>query len=304
MALYKLEDFYPNYREEIFDGEDIKGLEIYTEHDEKVGTVSNALLDEEGRFRYLVMDTGFWIFGKKVLLPVGRFLSDPKAQRIYIKGLSKAQAENLPEYDESMTVDFDYEEKVRGVYRMAPLESPVPLDLPPINSVSSGSSKAPVIKPTAVPAHPTYNRDTYTYQQEPSLFEMNAQEQNLKLYEERLVANKHRRKAGEVLVGKHLETKIAQVSVPVKKERVVIERSGMNSGEAVYPNSVELQEGEIARVEVYEETANVRKEAFVREEVKIRKEISQDTVNVQEQLRREELDVDTQGTPILERRID
>jgi len=36
-----------------------------------------------------------------------------------------------------------------------------------------------------------YDRDTYTYEQEPDLYDLNDQDQQtLKLYEERLVANK------------------------------------------------------------------------------------------------------------------
>ncbi len=64
MALLKLEDFDPNYRE-TFGGGDIKGLSVYAEGDEKIGTVSDALVDEQGNFRYFVVDLGFWIFGKK-----------------------------------------------------------------------------------------------------------------------------------------------------------------------------------------------------------------------------------------------
>jgi uncharacterized protein YrrD len=67
MTLYKIEEFYPNYREELFDGDDIKGLDVYAgKTREKIGSIETALVDEEGRFRYFVIDTGFWIFGKKV----------------------------------------------------------------------------------------------------------------------------------------------------------------------------------------------------------------------------------------------
>ena len=67
MALYKIEEFYPNYREELFDGDDIKGLDVYAgKTRDKIGSIETALVDEEGRFRYFVIDTGFWIFGKKI----------------------------------------------------------------------------------------------------------------------------------------------------------------------------------------------------------------------------------------------
>jgi stress response protein YsnF len=54
-------------------------------------------------------------------------------------------------------------------------------------------------------------------------------------------------------------------------------------------------------VEVYEETPEIRKEAFVREEVRVKKVVEQDTVNAEETLRREELDVRTEGEPTVNR---
>ena len=44
-------------------------------------------------------------------------------------------------------------------------------------------------------------------------------------------------------------------------------------------------------MDVYEENADIRKEAVVREEVKVKKVVEEDTVEAQENLRREELDV-------------
>ena len=63
------------------------------------------------------------------------------------------------------------------------------------------------------------------------------------------------------------------------------------------PNETAFQEGEVARMDVYEETADVRKEAFVREEVHVQKVVDQETVTLEEKIRREELNVDTEGNP-------
>ncbi|MEA5506906.1 DUF2382 domain-containing protein [Halotia wernerae UHCC 0503] len=280
MALHRLEDFDPNYRDS-FQGNDIKGFGVYAEgSDEKIGTVNDALVDEEGHFRYLVVDLGFWIFGKKVLLPVGRSRIDYSSDRIYAMGMTREQAENLPEFDERRTLDYDYEEQVRGVYRNS--------------NYQTGAVAATT---------PTYHRDTYDYQHEPSLYGLNDQDhQTLKLYEERLIASKQRRKTGEVAVGKHIETETARVAVPVEKERVVIERTTPeNAGRAVSPGEVNFREGEVARVEIYEETADVRKEAVLREEVKVTKVVDKETVETQETVRREELDVDSPNLPVEER---
>lgn len=124
-----------------------------------------------------------------------------------------------------------------------------------------------------------------------------ADSNNVKLYEERLVADKERHKAGEVSIGKHVETETAKVAVPVEKERIVIERTTPTNERAVAPGTADFSGGEVANVDIYEETAEIGKEAFVREEVKVRKEVEHETVEAQETLRREELDVDVDGKP-------
>lgn len=325
MALVKLEDFDSNYQES-FDNRDIKGLSVYTETEEKVGTVSDVLVDEEGHFRYFIVDLGFWIFGKKVLLPVGRSRVDYNSDRVYAVGMTREQADNLPEFDSLETLDYDYEERVRGVYRVpdtvapvtaapidtsAPLEASAPLDAAYSASMTDTASYTTttesVYDEASAPEGATYspaayNRDTYTYQQEPSLYATNDRDhQTLKLYEERLIANKKRVKAGEVAVGKRVETETARVSVPIEKERVIIERvTPTDAGRVVAPGEADFREGEVAHVEIYEETPDIHKEAFVREEVRVTKEVERETVNAQETIRREELDIDTQGTPVVE----
>ena len=265
MPLHKLEHFDPNYRE-TFGGDDVRALDLYTEGGDRVGSVADVLVDDDGHFRYLVIDTSVDFFGKKILLPIGLSRINYAARRVYVDGLSKQQVEGLVEYKENMVVDNDYEENVRSVFR----------------SPNSGV---------------TYDRNTYNYQTEPNLYGLNDQDhQTFRLYEERLIANKSRIKTGEVTVGKHIETDTASVTVPIQKERVVIERVVPTEvGKVVDPNELQFQEGEVARIEVYEETPEIRKEAFVREEVRIKKVVERDTVEAQDTIRREELDVDTEG---------
>jgi uncharacterized protein (TIGR02271 family) len=274
MALLKLSDAYPNYKQDIFGGDDIKGYDVYSQNEEKIGSVYDALVDDSGRFRYFVIDTGFWVFGKKVMVPMGRIRIDYDRHRVYVTSMTKEEVERMPEYDENRAIDYDYEEGVRNVFR-----------------------------PTAAAAtRPTYDRNTYNYDYDRDLYQANeGNNQKLKLYEERLLANKERQKTGEVVVGKRIETETAQVSVPVEKERVIIERTTPTDATEVTPGAADFREGEVARMEVYEETADIQKKAFVREEVNIRKEVAHDTVDATETLRREELDIGTDGNPILHR---
>ncbi|MHC5747548.1 MAG: YsnF/AvaK domain-containing protein, partial [Nostoc sp.] len=125
----------------------------------------------------------------------------------------------------------------------------------------------------------------------------------LKLYEERLVANKSRVKTGEVSVGKHVETQTARVTVPVEKERVIIERTTPNeAGRTVSSAEANFREGEVTRMGIYEETPDIQKEAVLREEVKIKKVVEQDTVEAEGTVRREELDVNTNDERLHERK--
>jgi len=275
MPLIKLEDFYPAYREGHSDSKsEIKSFEVCTQGGKKVGSVTDILVDEQhGRFRYLVVDMSSSGFGKKALLPIGLAHINYTDHRVYVEGLSKGQIERLPDLHDLKRVDYHYEGQVRDVYR----------PMPTTTDVAQGAVKG-----------------VSHYEQDPDLYAVNdTQHQSLKLYEERLIASKQRQKTGEVAIGKHVETKTTRVSVPVEKERVVIERVTPMGGAAIAPGTA-FQEGEVARMEVYEETPDIHKEAFVREEVRVTKVVDQDTVMAEETLRREELEVNTQGHPAVD----
>jgi uncharacterized protein (TIGR02271 family) len=106
-----------------------------------------------------------------------------------------------------------------------------------------------------------------------------------------------------VAIGKRVETETAKVSVPVEKERVVVERKASAGKTIATPGEATFQEGEVARVDVYEETPDIHKEAFVREEVRVKKEVDQTVVKAEEQIRREELEVDTEGRPVVDKNL-
>ncbi len=292
MPLHKIKEFYPDYSDQ-FGDHDLMGYSLYAGSD-KVGSVDDLLVDDEGRFRYLIVNTGAWIFGKKVLLPIGQTRIDYSDRKVYADRLTREQVEQLPEYDPNSTADYDYEERVRGVYRPATSTG--------ATMGTAGMGTAPVEASAPLNATPgMYDRNTYRYDRDPDLYNLNERDhQTLKLYEERLVANKTRQKTGEVSIGKHVETETQQVSVPVDRERVVVERvTPTNATVSDTVGAGAFQEGEVVRMEVYEETPEIRKEAFVREEVQIRKEVDHDTVASEETIRKERLDIDKDGNPIV-----
>ena len=64
----------------------------------------------------LIVDTGPWIFGKKVMLPVGVISRiDPEGQRIWVN-LTKDEIQNAPEFDQSLLHDDRYRDQVGTYY--------------------------------------------------------------------------------------------------------------------------------------------------------------------------------------------
>lgn len=140
MVLMKLKDFYPNYRQKVFGGDEIQGLNVYAGRTElKIGRVCDDLINETGRFRYLAIAIRAWGISKKILLPVNRCAIDYRTQRVYATTLiNKIQVTALPEYYDNMKVDAEYEQQVRAIAHNAAgtsasvevFEEPAPLAFP------------------------------------------------------------------------------------------------------------------------------------------------------------------------------
>lgn len=69
--------------------------------EEKIGTVADVLLDEDGRIQYVIVALGTTA-GRQVLLPADRVRIDYDQQCVYAGGMTKEQAEFLPEFDPNL----------------------------------------------------------------------------------------------------------------------------------------------------------------------------------------------------------
>lgn len=78
---------------------------------------------------YLVVDTGPWIFGKKVMLPAGTVNHvDHDARTVHVDR-EKDQIKAAPEYDESSHAEPGYRDRLGGYY--GENHSALPPDVPP-----------------------------------------------------------------------------------------------------------------------------------------------------------------------------
>ena len=115
-------------------------------------------------------------------------------------------------------------------------------------------------------------------------------DRTIQLREERLKADKHREKAGEVGVRKEVVTEQKQITVPVEKEEVVIEWRPVHGQCA--SGGVKAEE---IRIPVSEEKVDVHKENVVTEEVNVGKRKVTENKTVGGTVKKEKLKVEKHG---------
>ena len=106
---------------------DIAGYDVYA-LDGKIGTVDEAT-NENGEGA-LIVDTGFWIFGTKRMLPAGIVQSIDEDERKITISATKEQVKQAPEYDASKRDNSDYRNEVGSHYVGDPIGPQAGPDLP------------------------------------------------------------------------------------------------------------------------------------------------------------------------------
>jgi uncharacterized protein (TIGR02271 family) len=125
--------------------------------------------------------------------------------------------------------------------------------------------------------------------------------ETLRLREEELRARKTPVETGRVQVGKEVVEEQKSFEVPVSREEVTVERHPVERRRSDEP--IRDTESETIKVPVREERLEVEKRPVVYEEVGVGKRATEETQQVSETVRREELridkegDIDVQGEP-------
>jgi hypothetical protein len=88
--------------------------------DGEIGHVEDIILDDEDwMIRYLIVDTRNWLPGKKLLVSPAWMGSVDWAQSKASVHMTKEQLEKCPEYDFSVPISREYEEKINNFYGSA-----------------------------------------------------------------------------------------------------------------------------------------------------------------------------------------
>ncbi len=101
------------YKDQSWLATDITGYKVDAV-DGEIGKIDEATYDVGGS--YMVIDTGPWIFGRKVMLPAGVVSGvDHQNKRVFVER-NKEQIKNAPELNETMLNDKTYRESFGRYY--------------------------------------------------------------------------------------------------------------------------------------------------------------------------------------------
>jgi len=101
------------YRETMTPGSDLSGFDVEAS-DGGIGNIDEATYDVGSSF--IVVDTGPWIFGKKVMLPAGVINTVDYDDRKVFVNRTKDQIKNAPEFDDDMLRDDSYRSSLGTYY--------------------------------------------------------------------------------------------------------------------------------------------------------------------------------------------
>ncbi len=271
------------------------GYEVYDQSGSKIGKVDDLFVDESDQPEYIGVKMGF-LGTHSTLIPMEIATVDEATSRIEV-ATDKETAKNGPAFDDDREITPEFEQQVYSYYGLQSASG----------SESSGSygsyySEESTDAGTVGPGMSMGDTETGEFREHAITDEgvnqsrgddlEDEDELRVQRTEEELAAGTRERGAGALNVRKRVRTDREQIEVPTRREEVSVERVPVSEGTAT---EAQIGEDEV-RVPVTEEEVVVEKRPVAKEEVRIRKDVVEDTQVVEEDVRREEIDVDDQTT--------
>ncbi len=266
------------------------GYEVYDQAGSKIGKVDDLFVDENDQPEYVGVKMGF-LGMSSTLIPWQLVTPDEGSGRLDV-ATDKETAKNGPAFDDDREITPEFEQQVYSYYGLSRSSG----------SESSGSygsyySEESTDAGTVGPGMSMGDTETGEFREHAVTDEgvnqsrgddlEDEDELRVQRTEEELRAGTREREAGALNVRKRVRTDREQIEVPTRHEEVTVDRVPVE-GEAT---EAEIGEDEIS-IPLTEEEVVVEKRPVAKEEVRIRKDVVEDTEVVEEDVRREEVDVD------------
>jgi uncharacterized protein (TIGR02271 family) len=274
------------------------GYTVYDNAGSKIGKVDDLFLDENDQPEYIGVKMGF-LGTRSTLIPMEAVTVDESSGTITVSS-DKETAKNGPSFDDDREITPEYEDEVRSYYGLGAAQSTGSYggyEGSAPGGHSGASTTGSTDAGTVGPGMSSGDTETGEFREHDPADEGVSQshgddladqdELRVQRSEEELRAGTREREAGSVKVRKRVRTDRERVEVPTRHEEVSVERVPV-SGEAT---EAQIGEDEVS-VPVTEEEVVVDKRAVAKEEVRLRKDVVEGTEVVEEDVRREEIDVE------------
>jgi uncharacterized protein (TIGR02271 family) len=262
------------------------GYTVYDQDYEKIGKVDDLFVDENDSPEYLGVKMGF-LGTRSTLIPFQMARVNDERQVIEVAA-EKETVKNGPTFDDDREITPDFENEVYSYFGLEHTNGTdgrgAYSDYYGEETGSTGPCMA--MGDTETGEFREHDRESEGLSQPGSDLE-DEDELRVQRTEEELRAGTHEREAGSMKVRKRVRTDREQIEVPTRREEVTVERVPVE-GEA---SEAEIGDDEV-RMPVTEEEVVVEKRPVAKEEVRIRKDVVEDTEVVEEDVRREEVDVE------------
>jgi uncharacterized protein (TIGR02271 family) len=270
------------------------GYTVYDQNYDKIGKIDDLFVDESDQPEYIGVKMGF-LGTRSTLIPWDTISSVDDEGRALTVATDKDTAKNGPTFDDDREITPEFESEVYSYYGLQRAST----------TEESGSYETYQGEETAGAVGPGMrmgDTETGEFRGHASDDEGVSQSQGSDLEdedelrvqrtEEELAAGTRERQAGQLKIRKRVRTDRESIEVPTRHEEVSVERVPLSEGTAT---EAQIGEDEVS-VPVTEEEVVVEKRPVAKEEVRIRKDVVEDTEVVEEDVRREEVYVDDETT--------
>src|SRR5918995_1871279 len=269
------------------------GYTVVDEGGSKIGKVDDLFLDENDQPEYFGVKMGF--LGTSSTLIPADITTINNEQGFIELSQTKSTVQDGPAFDDDREITPEYENEVRSYYGLGPIESSGSYgDYEEMNGHSGAGTTDSTTAGTVGSGMSMGDTETGKFREhdrnqeglsQPGSDLEDEDELRVQRSEEELRAGTREREAGAMKVRKRVRTDRERIEVPTKHEEVSVERVPV-SGEAT---EAQIGEDEVS-VPVTEEEVVTSKKAVAKEEIRVRKDVVEDTEVVEEDVRREEID--------------
>jgi len=271
------------------------GYTVVDEGGSKIGKVDDLFLDESDQPEYFGVKMG--LLGASSTLIPADIATINNEQGFIEVSQPKSTVQDGPAFDDDREITPEYENEVRSYYGLGPIESSGSYgDYEETNGHSGAGTTDSTTAGTVGSGMSMGDTETGEFREhdlnqeglsQPGSDLEDEDELRVQRSEEELRAGTREREAGAMKVRKRVRTDREQIEVPTKHEEVSVERVPVE-GEAT---EAQIGEDEVSGP-VTEEEVVVDKRAVAKEEVRLRKDVVEDTEVVEEDVRREEVEVE------------